>query len=563
MVTTTALGHWEAPRTVVIPHETVPDQLTAAARRWPDRVAIDFMRSTLTYAELEDQVLRAARTLQNIGVRAGDRVALAMPNCTSHVVIFYAVLRLGAIVVEHNPTYTAAQLRHQLNDSGVGVAIVWTKMVPAALEAREGTGLHTVVAVDVTRDLPRSSRLALRLPLRAARRTRSALTADYPEGAMRWRLSRQRLAADHPGPAPQDVALLQYTGGTTGTPKAAILTHRNLVANGVQCQAWTRVTGGTETLYAALPFFHAFGLTTCLVLGIRTGMSLVIFPKFDAAAVVAAQKRRPGTFFPAVPPMLERLVTAASAAGVDLHSFSFAFSGAMPLPKATATLWEEATGGYAIEGYGMTETSPVALGSPVSPARRPGALGLPFPATQIRIVNSETLQDVEPGERGELLIHGPQVFSGYWNRPEETAEQLLEGGWVRTGDIVVQGEDGFVTLVDRIKEMIVTGGFKVYPSQVEDHLREMPGVADVAVVGMPAGDLGEKVVAAVVLDGTVPGLSIAQLREWAASHLSAYAVPKDLVVLPELPRSLVGKVMRRSVRENLLAALPRHSHPQH
>ena len=270
------------------------------------------------------------------------------------------------------------------------------------------------------------------------------------------------------------------------TPKAAVLLHRNLVANCVQNQAWIQRDGSTlEVFYAVLPFFHAFGLQVSLVLGIRIGATLVVFPKFEVAAVLAAQKRRPCTFLPAVPPMLERIEKAAAEQGVDLTSITFAFSGAMPLPAHTAQQWENATGGYVIEGYGMTETSPIALGNPVSADRRPGALGLPYPSTEIRVVDAETLADVEPGHRGELLIRGPQVFAGYWNRPEETAHQLLPDGFLRTGDVVVVGADGFVTLVDRIKEMIVTGGFKVYPSQVEDHLREMPGITDIAIVGLP------------------------------------------------------------------------------
>ncbi|WP_235866344.1 AMP-binding protein [Serinibacter arcticus] len=546
------------PLTVTIPDESVPHGLTAAATAWPDRIAVDFLRATLTYAELDAQVARAAQALLDLGVEPGDRVAIALPNCTTHVVAFYAVLRIGGVVVEHNPTYTATQLVHQLSDSGARVAIVWEKVARAALGARTSSPLTTVIAVNVAGDLPRGSQLALRLPVRAARATRDALRADVPAGALRWeRLVRRggpALPASHPYPASSDVALLQYTGGTTGTPKGAVLTHRNLVANAVQCAEWTRTVGGTETLYGALPFFHAFGLTLCLGYGIRTGATLVIFPKFDPAALVSAQKRRPGTFLPAVPPMIDRFTTAAREAGVALTSFRFAFSGAMALPEATAQAWEEATGGYAIEGYGMTETSPVALGNPVSAERRAGALGVPFPDTEIRVVDAESLEDVEPGARGELLLRGPQVFSGYWNRPEETAHQLLEDGWLRTGDVVTVDEAGFVTLVDRIKEMIVTGGFKVYPSQVEDRLREMPGVADVAVVGMPAGDLGEKVVAAIVLDGTVPAISLAELRAWAAESVASYAVPRELVVVTELPRSIIGKVLRRVVRDDLDAS---------
>lgn len=554
-------GYPGVPATITVPDLSVPEQLRDAAAAFPDRVAVDFMGATLTYRRLEDAVARVARGLLDLGVCPGDRVSLSMPNCTSHVIAFYAVLRIGAIAVEHDPTYTADQLIRQLDDAGSRVAIVWEKAAPAACEARtraaapgaEGA-LEAVVVVDVARDLPLRSRIALRLPLRAARRAREALRGPVPAGAVPWRrlLNEVPLEASHPYPASSAVALLQYTGGTTGTPKAAVLRHRNLVANAVQCEVWTRMGRGTETMYAALPFFHSFGLQTCLVLGIRTASTLVAFPRFDVAALLAAQRRRPGTFLPAVPPMLDRLTTAARTAGVDLASFRFAFSGAMPLPGPTAQAWEEATGGYAIEGYGMTETSPVALGNPVSPARRPGALGLPFPSTEIRVVDA-TLRDVPVGERGELLVRGPQVFDGYWNRPEETAHQLIEGGWLRTGDVVVVDDDGFVTLVDRIKEMIVTGGFKVYPSQVEDHLREMPGVEDVAVVGMPAGDLGEKVVAAIVLDGTVPGVSLAEVREWAAGRLTGYAMPKELHVVAELPRSLIGKVLRRVVREDLVA----------
>jgi long-chain acyl-CoA synthetase len=227
----------------------------------------------------------------------------------------------------------------------------------------------------------------------------------------------------------------------------------------------------------------------------------------------------------------------------------------MSLSPATAARWERLTGGLVIEGYGMTETSPVALGSPLSPARRPGALGLPFPSTDVRVVDQEDpTREVAPGEQGELLIRGPQVFQGYWGRPEETAEQLLPGGWLRTGDVVRLDDDGFVVLVDRIKEMIVTGGFKVYPSQVEDKLRTMPGVRDVAVVGLPGGDLGEKVVAAVVMELGHAQVELQAVREWCAERLARYAVPREIVILTDLPRSQIGKVLRRVVRDDLLAA---------
>ena len=284
----------------------------------------------------------------------------------------------------------------------------------------------------------------------------------------------------------------------------------------------------------------------------------MLFPKFDVPTFLLAQKRRPGTFLPAVPPILARITAAAKEQGADLSTFRFAICGAMPLLPEVAAAWEEVTGGLAIEGYGMTESSPVALGSPCGPNRQPGTLGVPFPSTYIRIADQEDpYTEVAQGERGELLLSGPQVFAGYWQRPEESAQVLVEidgRTWLRTGDVVVLQDDGFVRLVDRIKEMIITGGFKVFPSQVEDHLRDMPGVADVAVVGIPGGDLGEKVVAAIVLAKGATAIDLEAVRAWSSERIARYAIPKQLEIVKELPRSQIGKVLRRVVRERILAA---------
>ncbi|MBO0925152.1 AMP-binding protein [Cellulomonas sp. zg-ZUI199] len=544
------------PRDIEIPDEPLTATLDRVMRDHPDRVAVDFLGQATTYRQLGAQVDRGTRVLHDLGVRAGDRVALVMPNCTSHIVAFWSVLRLGAVVVEHNPTYTSDELAHQLADSGATVAIVWEQAVPRVLEAQDRTELRHVVAVDLSADLPRTARWALKLPVAKARTTRAAMRGPVPAGVPHWH---RLVAAAEPlrpseAPVASDTALLQYTGGTTGTPKAAVLSHRNLVANALQGQTWTQHEPGTEVVYGVLPFFHAFGLTLCLTYAVRIAATLVVLPSFDPARVLAAQRRRPGTFIPAVPPMLDRLAAAAEETGADLTSFRYSISGAMALPRATAERWERVTGGIVSEGYGMTETSPVALGNPLSRDRRPGSLGLPFPSTRIRVVDQEDpTRDVPPGEQGELLISGPQVFQGYWQRPDETAHQLLEGGWLRTGDVVRVDDDGMVVLVDRMKEMIVTGGFKVYPSQVEDHLRGMPGVLDVAVVGEPAGDMGEHVVAAVVLheDGSGAGIDLAAVREWCETRLARYALPRRLVVLKDLPRSQVGKVLRRVVREQV------------
>jgi len=542
------------PADIDVPDETLPQMLLAGAARWGDRVALDFFGAQTTYGDLGDQVLRAAQALRGLGVAPGDRVALVLPNCPQHVVAFYAVLRLGAVVVEHNPLYTADELGHQLADSGASVAICWDLKASAVAGLQDSTSLRRVVAVDLTTALPWRQRRALRLPLRRARSARAAMTGPVPADMPRWEplvAAAEPLDPAYPAPAPEDTALLQYTGGTTGTPKGAVLTHRNLRANAAQGRAWMPgLRDGAETVYAVLPLFHAYGLTLCLTFSMSIGATLVLFPRFDVAHVLVAMRRRPATFLPAVPPIYRRVAEAAAAQGVDLSPIRWAISGAMALPPAVVELWEAATGGLLVEGYGMTETSPVALGNPAAPTRRPGTVGVPFPSTRIRVVDpDDPALDLPIGRPGELLISGPQVFGGYWNQPAATADVLLPGGWLRTGDIVVADEDGFVTVVDRIKELIITGGFNVYPSDVEEVLRALPQVADVAVVGVRGPD-GEQVVAVVV---PAPGRTVdpEDVRTVAREHLAAYKVPRRVVVVDDLPRSQLGKVLRRVVRSRV------------
>jgi long-chain acyl-CoA synthetase len=548
----------DVPAEVTVPDESLVELLDSAVERHGENVALDFFGATTTYADLAAQVARGAEVLRRLGVRAGDRVAIVLPNCPQHVVAFYAVLRLGAIAVEHNPLYTTDELARQLADCGARVVVSWDKTVPAVLATRSRTSVETVVAVSMPAALPLAKRLALRLPVPTARRTREAMTGPVPPGVPQWEdlLSRTpALDPTHPRPTAGDTALLQYTGGTTGLPKGAVLTHRNLRANTEQALAW--VPGfrrGDETIYGVLPLFHAYGLTLCLCCAVGLGATLVLLPRFDVDLVLAAAKRRPPTFFPGVPPIYERLAEAARERGVDLSSIRYAISGAMPLPPAVVDAWEAVTGGLLVEGYGMTECSPIALGNPVAPTRRPGAVGVPFPSTQMRIVDPQDPQvDRAVGESGELLVRGPQVFSGYWNQPEETERALLQGGWLRTGDIVEADEQGFVRVVDRIKELIITGGFNVYPSEVEDVLREHPSVADAAVVGVPGPDGAEEVVAAVVAaDGASPAYD--ELRAHCREQLAGYKVPRRVEVVGELPRSQIGKVLRKDVRAALLAS---------
>ena len=543
---------------VEVPVESLPEMLATSAGRFGNRVALDFFGAETTYLELADQVSRAAEALRAAGVRAGDRVALVLPNCPQHVVAFYATLRLGAVVVEHNPLYTAPELEHQLTDCGATLVVCWDKAAPLIDRLRGQTAVQTVLAVDLTAALPWRKRLALRLPVAKARSVRASMTSPVPQGVLSWeRVSSSTGPLDpaHPQPRPQDVALLQYTGGTTGTPKGAILTHRNLRANAAQSRAWVPgLKDGEETVCAVLPLFHVYGLTLCLTYSMSVGATLVLLPRFDLDQMLDEIRRRPPTFLPAVPPIYERLAVAAREGRVDLTSIRFAISGAMSLPPAVVETWESVTGGLLVEGYGMTETSPIAVGNPAAATRRPGTVGVPFPSTRIRIVDpDDPSHDLPIGERGELLITGPQVFAGYWNNPIETAAVFLPGGWLRTGDIVVADSDGFVTIVDRIKELIVTGGFNVYPSEVENVLRDLPEIDDLAVVGIrPTVDTGEEVVVAVV---PVAGATVdsARVRAYAHERLTGYKVPRRVVIMNELPHSQIGKVLRRKVRDQIEA----------
>lgn len=540
------------PGHVEIPDVSLVDVLDTAATEHGDRVALDFYGATTTYRDLHGQVTRAAAVLEGVGVRPGDRVALVLPSCPQHVVAFYAALRVGAVVVEHNPLQTAAELSRAFVDHDARVAVVWDQASATVAGLDLGHEL-TVLSVDMTRALPLPKRLALRLPVARAREMRRAMTTDAPAGTS-WdeAVRRARANASTHRPATGDLALLQYTGGTTGRPKAAMLTHRNLVANVTQSRAWVPgLVEGQETFYGILPLFHAYGMLLSLLCAVRLGATLVIFPRFDVDQVLEAMRRRPATFLPAVPPVYARLADAADERGVDLTSVRVALSGAMPLPATLVDRWERLTGGLLVEGYGMTETSPIALGNPLAPTRRPGSVGLPFPSTEIRVVDPEEPGvDRPPGQPGELLIRGPQVFSGYWNAPAATAEVLLEGGWLRTGDIVVVDEDGFVTVVDRIKDIIITGGFNVYPSEVEDALRSHPAVREAGVVGVLAAAGSEDVVAAVVAE---PGLDLDldDLAAHARGRLAGYKLPKAFHLVDELPLSPVGKVLRKDLRARL------------
>ncbi|MFB7250687.1 long-chain-fatty-acid--CoA ligase [Microbacterium sp. NPDC056234] len=544
------------PAEIAEPTQTLSEMMTASAKVFGSRPALDFFGAVTSYRALGEQIERAAEGLRRLGVVKGDRIALVLPNCPQHVVAFYAALRLGAVVVEHNPLYTPRELRHQFEDHGARVAIVWDRAVDVVAGFPSDVRVEHVVSVDITAAMPFSKRVALRLPLAKARAARAKLTgAPKTRHFTSWKklVTHRRLSRRVAGPALDDTALLQYTSGTTGLPKGAILSHSNLRANAMQGRAWVPgLIDGEETFYAVLPLFHAYGMTLCLTFAMSIGARLVLFPAFDLGLVTQAARSTPPTFLPAVPPIYDALARAAGRGTIDLSSVRYAISGAMSLPPATVQRWEEATGGLLVEGYGMTESSPVALGNPMGRTCRPGTVGVPFPSTEIRIVDPDDAGiDMPLGERGELLIRGPQVFQGYWGRPGDTADALLADGWLRTGDVAEVSADGFVTIVDRLKELIITGGFNVSPSEVEDALNAHPDISAAAVVGLPRSSGGEEVAAAVVLRRGA-ALDVDALRDFCRTRLTPYKVPRRIIAVDDLPRSLIGKVLRRQVRDSML-----------
>ena len=545
------------PAEIELPTESLVAMLERSVTEAGDHPALEFFGRRTTYTELGDQIDRTAEGLRLLGVRAGDRVALILPNCPQHVVAFYAVLRLGAVVVEHNPLYTSRELRHQFEDHQARIVIAWDKSVASVRAFPHDIEIDHIVSVNLLSAFPTVKRLALHLPVKKLRESREALTAAAP-GTIPWKdlLRHDRIDPAHPRPSVDDVAALQYTSGTTGQPKGAVLTHFNLYSNALQGEAWMHgAEYRKEVFYAILPMFHAFGMTLYLTYGIRKQGLLVLFPKFDPNLILDAMKKSPATVYCAVPPIYERTAVVAKERGISLRSCKYCISGAMNLPDHVVELWESVSGGLLVEGYGMTETSPVALGNPFHPSRRPGTVGVPFPSTLMKVVNlDDPTTEVAQGEPGELLLKGPQVFQGYWNNPEETAKALLPGGWLRTGDIVTVDADGFTTIVDRAKELVITGGFNVSPSEVETALRLHTDVVDAAVFGKALERGGEMVVAAVELK---PGAVLDEeaLRAHCREHLAAYKIPRRIVTIEDMPRSMLGKILRKQVREQVLPGL--------
>ncbi len=543
------------PETYPYPEVPLTRLLDDAAKDFPQQVAIEFLGKTMTYKQLLDQVDRFATALRNLGVNKGDRVGIVLPNCPQHVIAIFAALRIGAIVAENNPLYTETELEHQINDAGCKVLVILDPVYQkiGKLKGRLRTVEH-VVSTGLQDYLPGAKSKLFALKYRKDPSVYYQIPAG--EGVQRF----TELIARTPPTATQvdvdprdDLAMLVYTGGTTGVSKGVMLTHYNLVTNAFQGRLWMPdVQAGRENVLCVMPFFHSYGLTTCLTLGMLSAATLTLLPRFERDTVLKTIDKRKPTLFPGVPTIYVALNGAPNVKKFDLTSIRACLSGAAPLPVEVATTFENLTGGKLREGYGLTETSPITHANPIYGKAKKGHIGLPVTDTVCTLLDLEDpSRPAPPGEPGELAIWGPQVMKGYWNRPDET-EQVLKDGWLLTGDIASMDDEGYFAIVDRKKDMIIAGGFNIYPRDIEEVLYTHPKVEKAVVAGIPDEYRGETVKAYIV---TKPGQTAteAEIDEFLRGKLAAYKVPKQYEFRSELPETMVGKVLRRKLIEEELA----------
>ena len=534
-----------------IPIKAVPAILDDSAARFPGHACTDFLGRKQTYAEVAAQVDRAARGFQNLGVGKGTRVGLFLPNCPQFIVAYYGILKAGGTVVNYSPLYAENQLRHQVEDSGTSMMVTLDleALYPKVAPLVGTTTLQHLIVGTLQEALPWPQRWLF--PLARGKEIARRRGGDA-ESSFASLLGDDR-PTDPVSLDPQsDIAVLQYTGGTTGVPKGAMLTHGNLYANATQARMWLEgVDWGAEKMIGVLPFFHVFAMTVVMNLALLIGAEIILRPRFELNAVLDdIHKKRP-TLVPGVPTMYSAINTSPRLRELDLTSIKYCISGGAPLPVEVKERFEGLSFCKLVEGYGLTETSPVAACNPLTGVNKPGSIGQPLPGTTIAIMDPEDpAREVALGERGEICIAGPQVMAGYWQRPDETA-QVMFGGRVRTGDIGTMDEEGYVFLVDRIKDLILVSGFNVYPRTVEEALYENEAVLECSVVGVPDDARGQAVKAFVRLqDGAAPTAD--ELIAFLKPRIAKHELPREIEFREALPKTLVGKLSKKELFEEEL-----------
>ncbi len=541
------------------PRITLPQLLEQTAAKSADHTALIYFGAKISYGQLLDQVNRIAAGLQAMGVKPGDRVALLMPNCPQFVISYFGAMRAGAIVTATSTMYTAREITHQWNDAGATFVIADRRLSPVIQAALpQLTSVRKIVLTGMRQYYPRHFQQlgkALEATPTAKRTTKaksSAIAASPPLEPTLHEWEELLSISSEPGPsglAPSDVACLQYTGGTTGTSKGAMLTHANLVTNAYQAN--DRLMADLQfdhlTTVAALPLFHIYAMACVMIATIALSGCIVLLPRFELrAALNVIRKYRP-TIYHGVPTMYVAFNNAPNVQRYGFHSLRVCMSGGAALPAEVREKFEKLTGGKLVEGYGLTETSPVTHINPPAGSPKIASIGLPIPGTEARIVDLETgTREMPVGEIGEITIRGPQVMKGYWNKPEETA-LVLRDGWLFTGDIAKKDADGYFYIVDRKKDMIIAGGYNIYPREVEEVLFEYPKIQEAAVIGVPDTYRGETVKAFVVLKQGF-NATAEEIIAFCRERLAAYKVPRLVVFRDSLPKSGVGKYLRRELR---------------
>ncbi len=551
------------PAEAEIPDYPVTQNLINAAEDFPHRPALIFgnvveplgnmlMDATISYDALLSLTLRFAAALQELGVEKGDRVAVHLPNCPQFVIAYYATLMVGGIVVPCNPQYVGREIGHQLNDSGAETIVTLSLTYPVVQEIRENTSLKQVIVANIKEYFPGLLRFLFTVSKEKKEGHYQDLSGD--PGSF-WFQDVLSGAPERPQDVDVDMeatAVLMYTGGTTGVPKAAQLTQRNIQANALQLHAWLpRMERGKESILASLPLFHCYGMSTCMNLAILTAGSTILIPdpRLMVHILKSINKHHP-TLYPGVPAMYVAINNYRELGKFDVSSIRACISGAAPLPVEVQQKFQELTGARLVEGYGLSEATPVTHANPIFGENRIGTIGLPFPSTDAKIVDAETGErDLAPGEVGELVVRGPQVMKGYWRMPTETANALRDG-WLHTGDLARMDQDGYFQIVDRKKDMILgAGGYNIYPREVEEVLYEHPAVKECAVVGVPISvEKGERVKAFVVPKEGVE-VSEEEILAFCRENLAPYKVPRFVEFRDDLPKTMVGKILRRVLLE--------------
>jgi len=535
-----------------LPAQSLPGLFAEAVRQFDKRPLVDFLGRTFSYSQLHEEASRFAAGLQKLGVKKGDRVGLYLPNAPIYVAAYFGALMAGATLVNFSPLYTAPELAAQVEDSGTRIIVTLNSaaLLPTALEVQRTSSLETLIVGSLGTMLSLPKRVLLALFGR-----KSLTPIPAAAGVLRWE---QCLAATAPDPVaidPEaDLALLQYTGGTTGTPKGAMLTHQNITANARQVAALDPRAGERDVIVGVLPLFHVFANVSVLNRTVINGGCIAMLPRFDAAQALKTLQRVRATAFPGVPTMYQALLDHPQSARTDFSSLRVCISGGAPLPLPVKQRFEALSGARLVEGYGLTETSGVVSCNPYEGEERPGTIGQPLPATRVRLLDREdAAKDAPPGESGELAIQGPQVMQGYWHRPDAAATAFAEradGRWLRTGDVARIDAEGYISIVDRIKDMISVGGFKVFPSQVEAVLEEHPAIKEVLVIGTPDEYLGEVPRAYVTLKDSSTA-SAAELRDWLNARIGKHERVDQVVIHETMPKTMIGKLDRKALREEL------------